>query len=518
MQHVFPSREVIRRQLHNERSGITRKQTGLFEDDAADDNGRNADEIGAGRDPAGVMEQCTRNQGDDGHLCAAGNEGRRHDGHFTVTVILNGTAGHDTGHTAAGRDQHGDKALARQAELSENTVHNEGDTRHVADVFQNGQEEEQHQHLRYKTQHRADAADDTVSDQAYQPIGRTDLGQPLNNGRLHPLRHKNIIGKIRYQGADAGHRHIVDAEHDHGENRQRSDTVRDHAVDTVRYAQLSFFAAFFNASRDQTVDIRIALVGDDGFRIVVQFFFAFLNVFFDGCLDAGRQVQLVLDLFIALKELDGIPARQVGGYNAAFVDTAVRMMMMNRFFAILMGDQVFDMRQRMFYAAFKNVHIVGARALLGDLFSRFRCLDGPFTLQRRGFHHAAAQGFAQFCKIDLVAVFARHVDHVERNHHGDAQFCQLCGQIQVALDVGRVHDVQDRVGPFLHQIVSCHHFFQSIGRKAVNAGQVLNDDMFFTLEFALFLFHRNARPVTNILVRTRQVIEHRRLAAVRVTC
>ena len=49
-----------------------------------------------------------------------------------VTLVLDGTGSHNTGHTAAGTDQRGDEAFTGQAELAEDTVHDEGDTGHIA--------------------------------------------------------------------------------------------------------------------------------------------------------------------------------------------------------------------------------------------------------------------------------------------------------------------------------------------------------------------------------------------------
>ncbi len=76
--------------------------------------------------------------------------------------------------------------LARQAKTPENTVHDEGDTGHVADVLQDCQEEEQHEHLRHKAQHRAHAADDALGDQVLQPLGNAGAFQPAFHRHRHP--------------------------------------------------------------------------------------------------------------------------------------------------------------------------------------------------------------------------------------------------------------------------------------------------------------------------------------------
>ena len=48
--------------------------------------------------------------------------------HTAVTLVLDGTGSHNTGNAAAGTNQHGDEALAGQAEAAEDTVHDERNT------------------------------------------------------------------------------------------------------------------------------------------------------------------------------------------------------------------------------------------------------------------------------------------------------------------------------------------------------------------------------------------------------
>ena len=50
---------------------------------------------------------------------------------------------------------------------------------------------------------------------------------------------------------------------------------------------------------------------------------------------------------------------------------------------------------------------------------------------------------------DTAPVAAHLVHHVDRQDHGNADLHQLHGQIQVPLDVGGVHDVDDALGAFL---------------------------------------------------------------------
>ena len=156
-------------QLHDEGSGVAGEHLGLFQDDAGDDDAGHAQEVSGGGNPCGAAEDSAGDHRNKGHLSAAGDEGGGHDGHTAVTFVLDGTRGHDAGHAAAGADEDGDEALAGQAELTEDTVQDEGDTSHVAAGFQEGQQQEQDQHLRHEAQDCAHASDDTIQDQAAEP-------------------------------------------------------------------------------------------------------------------------------------------------------------------------------------------------------------------------------------------------------------------------------------------------------------------------------------------------------------
>ncbi len=122
----------------------------------------------------------------------------------------------------------------------------------------------------------------------------------------------------------------------------------------------------------------------------------------------------------------------------------------------------------------------------------------------------------QLRDVDLIAVLADHVHHVDGDHHGDAQLGQLRGQVQVALQVGAVDDVQDGVGALGDQVVTGYDFLQRVGGQRVNTGQVHDDDVVMLLETAFLLFHGDAGPVADELVGTGQGIEQRRFTAVGV--
>ena len=185
-------------QLHHEGSGLAGKGLGLLHNNAGKDDGGNAHEVAGGADPPGVREQGAGDEGDNGQLGAAGHKGGGHNAHLTVGFVFHGTGGHDAGDAAAGSHQHGDEVLTGQAEAAEDPVHNEGDTGHVAAVLQNGQEEEQQQHLGHEAQHSAHAGDNTIQDKSGQQLIAVDgLQSVCDDGVKAGDVHGAVIGRIR---------------------------------------------------------------------------------------------------------------------------------------------------------------------------------------------------------------------------------------------------------------------------------------------------------------------------------
>ena len=153
---------------------------------------------------------------------------------------------------------------------------------------------------------------------------------------------------------------------------------------------------------------------------------------------------------------------------------------------------------------------------LGQLGGLLGGLQTALALHGGRLHHGAAQGGGELGGVDSVAVLLDHVDHVEGDHHRVAQLQKLGGQVEVALDVGGVHQIQDGVRLLTDEVVPGHHLFQGVGGQGVDAGQVHDCDILLSLQAALLLLHRDARPVAHKLGRAGEGVEHGGLAAVGV--
>ena len=255
-----------------------------------------------------------------GILAPQGMKAGGHDGHAAVPFIFNGAGGHDARHAAAGADQHGDEALAGKAELAEDTVHDEGDAGHVAHVLQNGQHQEQHQHLRHEAQHRAHAADDAVA----RPGPAARRHAPMLSSRpprlpCRPLAPNTSLVQSVKKVPNGPMAIQYTKQHHHREDGQRQHAVGDNPVDLVRGGQACLAAFFFTQLSTSCADVGIALVGDDAFGVVVHLASHSPGYALPGAsLQRSVQLQLRQHLFVPLKELDGIPAQVLGAIHLAW--------------------------------------------------------------------------------------------------------------------------------------------------------------------------------------------------------
>ena len=291
---------------------------------------------------------------------------------------------------------------------------------------------------------------------------------------------QSVVCPVCCSGTYGNHGNIVYQEHDDCEDRQTQPTVGDDLIDLVRSGHAG--SLFLQAVLDDRSNVQIPFVGDDAFCIVVHFLFCGFDVLFNVLFGSFRNVQLFQNLVVPFEDLDRIPSLLC--------------------FRTVMQTSFFNMCDGMLHAAAELV--LGNH---GDL--AFRSLHGFLcsfvnagALQCGNFHDLTAQFLCQLVNADLVAVLPNDVHHVDRDNYRNAQFYQLCGQIQVAFQIGAVDDVQDCIRTLLNQIISGNDFFQCVRGKRIDTRQVCDDNIFVPFQLTLFLFHGNTRPVTDELVRT----------------
>ena len=174
----------------------------------------------------------------------------------------------------------------------------------------------------------------------------------------------------------------------------------------------------FHALRCELTDISVALVRDDALRVVVQLLLTVLHVLLEVLSQFLAEAEVRKHLFVALEHLDSIPA-QTGG-------------------AHLRGNGFFDVRQRMLHAAGEHVRVLALLLRVCQLYCLSGRLLNALAFEGADCHGRAAERLAQFLHVDRIPAAAHRVNHVHRQHNGDAQLEQLRREIEVALNVRAV--------------------------------------------------------------------------------
>ena len=202
------------------------------------------------------------------------------------------------------------------------------------------------------------------------------------------------------------------------------------------------------------------------------------------------------------------------------------------YFQLVSLRQLYGMEERVFdvFALQGDANVVddvgertfcqhgGALPLLrGGRIGALHQLPDALVFERGDLYHGDAKRALQFFRIDLVAVLFYRVDHIERDDNGDVDLQELRRQIQVALQIGRIDDVDDAVGLFVDDKVARNDLFRRIRRERIDAGEVYDVDRRVELFISsLALVDGDARPVAHVRGTAGEGVEQGGLAAVRV--
>ena len=483
---------MVGRKLHNKRRRATGEELGLLEHEARGDDGKDAQEVEERADPRGgggrIADDGAHEQGDDRQLGATGNERGGHDRHAAVLLVLDGLGGHDAGDAAARGHEHGDKGLTGQAKAAEHAVHDEGDAGHITAVLQEGQHDEQQEHLRDEAEDGAQAADDTVTDERIDQAAV--LGATRHKGVVHHGGNTRnigavlcrvdrvgivarsldscvvgvatlaehipavgaeelVVGEVGHRAAQGRNGDVVHAEHDDHKDRQAQDTIGNHAVDLLGGAHLcrSLGEALVNDMGNHAV----TLTGDDGLGIVVAVLLALGDQLLHASSLLLSEVDELAGVRVALKQFDRVVAALVGR-------NARRQVILDVVQNVLDGGIELMLR-----------HLALRSSGLLDLLEELR---DALVLEGRDHHDRATELLGELVRIDLIAVLLDQVGHVEGDDHGQTGLDDLKRQVQVALEVGSVDHLDDHIGLAAHEVIARALLLGAVGGKRVDAREV----------------------------------------------
>ena len=153
--------------------------------------------------------------------------------------------------------------------MTEYTVHDKCNTHHITAVFKYGQEQEQYRHLRDKSKHCPEAANDTIHYKSRHQISRADTSQESAHGILN-CHNEYIVGPVCHPRTYRRDRHIIYSPHNNDKDRDSENTVCNDTVDLIRCGKLFF--SFLNRCLYNLLYVSVAFIRHDTFHIIVMLF------------------------------------------------------------------------------------------------------------------------------------------------------------------------------------------------------------------------------------------------------
>ena len=78
-------------------------------------------------------------------------------------------------------------------------------------------------------------------------------------------------------------------------------------------------------------------------------------------------------------------------------------------------------------------------------------------------HHRHAEEFTELCIVDIVAAFFGFVEHVQGAHHAQVHIYELRGEVEVALDVACVNNIDYNIWRVLDYLLAYIKFLGRVG-------------------------------------------------------
>ena len=465
--------------------------------------GHDSQQIEAGHNEASFAgEKCVDKKGIDRDLGGTAHEGCQQDGHTAVPFTGQCSSRHDRRYTAAEPDQHGDYTPARETDPAQEMVHDKGHSGNISAVLQKGQKQEHDHNDRYEAENTPDACKDSFD---YETV----------DGRIDPAPGKHVVyekGQVLNPDfqqsleicADHIEGEIEDQSHDQYKDGDRRIFTRQYLVD-LSTAQVLFALskAFYRLAACLEYK-RISHIGDRGALVHSPFIFHLNYDVFKKFLLIPVKREFFQNPFISLND---------PGRGKADGDLRLTGMVFNQ-----MCDSV--------KAAVDGSAVVvlvteilpqGTFLVVGDMDGMLHQLFNTFAAGGRDGNDRNTKEGLQFVNIDGITVSAHFIHHVEGDDHGNVHFQELYSQIQIALNICGVNDIDDRMRFFVEYKFAGDQFLTAVGGHGINAGQVRDKRVGIMADRTVFTADGHAGKVADMLVGSCELIEQCGLAAVLIS-
>ena len=289
--------------------------------------------------------------------------------------------------------------------------------------------------------------------------------------------------------------------HDRDKEGDRRIFPGENAVDLCTSQMLFAFSGLYDAFGADFTDKGKTHIRNRGAAVQAALILKLQNDMLQQLFFISVQLQLIQDQGVAFNELAGCktdgnpdPLRMVLDQVAYRVQAAV-----NRS-AVVTG--VTEVLPRRLFLVFRDMNGMADQLIHAFIFRGGYGDDGD---AQHGFHPV---------NVDGTAVSGDLIHHVQGDDDGNIHFEQLHGQIEVALDAGRVHDIDDGFWLFIQDEIPGDQFFAGVGGHGIDARKVGYEGIGTPADFTVLAVHRNARKVSDVLPGAGQLVEERGFSAV----
>ena len=311
------------------------------------------------------------------------------------------------------------------------------------------------------------------------------------------------LQEVLEEGADEGEGQEEDQAHDQDKGRDGGVLAGEDLVEALAAPVLLALVGLDDAALADLLDVGIAHIGDGGAPVQAPLVLHLQNDVLQHLALVPVQVQLTQDGPVALHQLAGGEAQgqalgrgvvldQVGDGVEGAVDRA----------AVVVG--------------LAEVLAQGALLILRHVDRVLDQLVDALVLGGGDGDHGDPQQLLHGVHVHAAAVAGHLVHHVQGDDHGDVHLQKLHGQVEVALDIRGVHDVDDAPGLVNEDEVPAHQLLAGIGGHGVDARQVRDPGVGPAADRPVLPVHGDAGEVAHVLVGAGELVEEGGLAAVLV--
>ena len=160
--------------------------------------------------------------------------------------------------------------------------------------------------------------------------------------------------------------------------------------------------------------------------------------------------------------------------------------------------------------------VLPQRALLvfGDVDRVAYQLVHALVFCRRDGHDRHAKHRLHGVDVDRALIAQQLVHHIEREHHRHVHLQKLHGEVEIALDVRGVHDVDDRRRLAVQDEIARNDLLAAVRRHGVDARQVRDERARVAVDRAVLAVNGHAGEIADVLARAGELVKKRRFAAV----